>query len=151
MLFEWVQECVDACSLLFLEVVFYDLPLPGKNDGICLLGNFVVFENEVHTDTMELRVVFQNVWFTPHRERLVVVCIGPFRLGHFVNYQFIWFLLRNLILACDDTKVLLVWAESHGDDLVLVTTLVLHQFHINFSIFYFLPGLRVIHLNLIII
>jgi len=56
-----------------------------------------------------------------------------------------------LILASDDTQVLLVWAESHGDDLVLVTTLVLHKFDLDCSIFHLLPGLRVIHLNLIII
>ena len=57
LLFEWVQECVDICNLLFLEVVFYNLPLFGKYDGICLLGNLVVFENEVHTDTLELWIV----------------------------------------------------------------------------------------------
>jgi hypothetical protein len=57
LLFEWVQECVDICNLLLLEVVFYNLPLFGKYDSICLLGNLVVFENEVHTDTLELWIV----------------------------------------------------------------------------------------------
>ena len=59
LLLEWCLESVHDLDLLLFVVVFQDFVFLGKENRISLLTNWIVFEYEVHADTVKQLVLMK--------------------------------------------------------------------------------------------
>lgn len=148
------HESMHNLDLLLFEVILQDLVLLCEKNCVGLLADWIVFEYEVHADSVEQFVLIELDWVLVHVDVELIgnaVAIRPLKHCPLENVELIWLLfVLNQVLSCDDSEVLLVRAYGDRNDLVPLSGLTGKCLDLEFSIFNLLEIPHVVHLNLIL-
>lgn len=106
----------DFNLLLFVVVLQYLVLLCEKN-RVCLLADWVVFEHEVHADSVEQLVLMELDRVLLHIDVELIsdtVAIRPLKHGPLENVELVRLLfVFDQVLTGDDSQVLLVGAYGN--------------------------------------
>ena len=143
---------MDWHADLLFEVELHNTVSLGKDDGVAFSTNWVVFEDEVHADTLKIFHVCDSDWSSSNMGEFFVnaFSIGPLCRRFLENEQLVRLLsIFDQILTRNDTEHPLIRTDIHRDDLIPLPGLRRKQVDLDFPMFDFLPGFWVEHLDLV--
>lgn len=122
-----------------------------KDQAVGLLRLRIIFENEVHTNSLKLFVTLDfNGLLAQFELLLFAFSITASRLTSFEDKYLVGRLLvLNQVSTSDDCEVLVVWTDLHGNDFVWLSGITLKEIELKFVLDYLLKCLTIIHFDLL--